>query len=830
MTLFLGLLSLVQVLLLPGLIVSSRLNRLSWVDRVLLALPLSLVLNHLLVVGLVLVGYYHQSVLLAIFLCELVTLTIFIYFTKKNEGLLIQSLKPWVSKSDSWGMSVSKALLVVALTLCAINLVLLVNQHIGAVFAGWDAVVSWNRWAVDWFHQAYPAATASYPYGTYTYPQLLPTLYSLTYVFVGDYRIEQFAILVVAAFPLFSLITFLRLAELLQTGRIAVYAGVIIFFGIFSSDFFGGGYQFSGYAETPLAYFSIAAMYGFLLVRRVELQNPGKATWLIIWTCVITAGAALLKQNGILIALGYPLALYYYGLEKQANAKSLLLYMLALVMLIVLPWYIYKAVDIIKLRDAVIWGAYSDPIQQVKWYARPYDGLFQVFNQIGWWWLVLFIIGLRDHNGRRFALWVVLPLYCFWALILSYDLRGLTAALPAIALVMGYGVQTVYQRVRNPVLSVLVLVFICVTLIQKLSYNYTLIYQPSHDMTWVMPVLLAFIIICIWQVALNHSVLIGRQNEGFVALIRSMPFWVPTIMIIVIALSLPLKSVDLLNQAIEKKSLIGESSINIFLRDFLAKHPDGGQVGTAYQMMGFVPGISERFQMVQCSTKQQFLSGIALDRVGYIMLMPGCPKEDYDFMARAVERGAFHLLFEQSGYRFYDIVGNSELIRLLRSSSIIGRNSVGGESLFTTTSVPMQVVSDNGGYIESVKLETHGIVISGWSVSGSKVQPSDWVLALVGDRLMLLTDVGEDRPNAEKMLASKEARLSGFTLHLPTVRLNDAEGAIRLFGLHTGSLYELKIHDDVHITKELSNLGLEIRAGRLYLHHPGRLSLPQLVQ
>lgn len=72
---------------------------------------------------------------------------------------------------------------------------------VGGVFTNWDAVVSWNQWAISW-------ALNEFPHGTYNYPQLLPISESISYVLMDSTGIQFFIccwIAVSSSFHFFSL-------------------------------------------------------------------------------------------------------------------------------------------------------------------------------------------------------------------------------------------------------------------------------------------------------------------------------------------------------------------------------------------------------------------------------------------------------------------------------------------------------------------------------------------------------------------------------------------------------------------------------------------------
>jgi len=104
------------------------------------------------------------------------------------------------------GSTLGRALVVTALLVIG-GFALACIAQVGQIFQQWDAVVSWNRWAVDW-------AANRLPYATSIYPQLLPTNLSLSYVFMQSSEVWVFAKAFQFLFCLMLLLAMLDLARI----------------------------------------------------------------------------------------------------------------------------------------------------------------------------------------------------------------------------------------------------------------------------------------------------------------------------------------------------------------------------------------------------------------------------------------------------------------------------------------------------------------------------------------------------------------------------------------------------------------------------------------
>ena len=156
--LWLGLLSIVQVAFLPGYLAlrAARLTEGLW-RTLMLSFALSLVINHFLVLALVLVGCYRPGVVYAVFAVELALPSGPRGVARLSAG---ERLTGWRFGSGGRRGGRSRAAgpsarlrggLPADCRLCRPR-----AYHAGDIFQQWDAVVSWNRWAIDWAANGLP--------------------------------------------------------------------------------------------------------------------------------------------------------------------------------------------------------------------------------------------------------------------------------------------------------------------------------------------------------------------------------------------------------------------------------------------------------------------------------------------------------------------------------------------------------------------------------------------------------------------------------------------------------------------------------------------------
>ena len=172
----------------------------------------------------------------------------------------------------------------------------------GQIFQQWDAVVSWNRWAVDW-------AANRLPYATSIYPQLLPTNLSLSYVFMQSSEVWIFAKAFQFLFCLMLLLAMLDLARI--EGKFGYVPGVVITYGLLVA-LLRFRMLSSGYADVPLAFFALASVYVLMLARSTSDRRAGAK--FLMPGAVLAAGAALTKQTGLYVAAIYPVLAWRFVL------------------------------------------------------------------------------------------------------------------------------------------------------------------------------------------------------------------------------------------------------------------------------------------------------------------------------------------------------------------------------------------------------------------------------------------------------------------------------------------------------------------------------------
>lgn len=177
---------------------------------------------------------------------------------------------------------ISKTVLVVA------SVILVVFEY-QPTFYDWDAVISWNRWAVEIARGNYSSHTA-YPIG-------IPTLWSYVYLSQDNDSVYYIAKFIM---PIVEIVVLISAVERLINIRRLSSAPFVLFTLIFILTY---GHDIeSGYADAPLALFVFIFLYLLLDYLKEEKKFNIERELLLFF---LASFCAVIKQPGIVI-----LALY----------------------------------------------------------------------------------------------------------------------------------------------------------------------------------------------------------------------------------------------------------------------------------------------------------------------------------------------------------------------------------------------------------------------------------------------------------------------------------------------------------------------------------------
>lgn len=416
-TYLLGFIGMLQSLLLPGLCLSLCLRSWNWPQRLLFAPPLSLLLNYYLVWILSSVGLYGQASMLLVLILELA----WIKFQGRKASLVNGSYEPL----KNWAEPLFLLLAVVAVTKYTQAWV----RDFGDVFQLWDAVVSWNAWARDWFHNTRPSS--------HLYPHGLPIAYSLPYALMGQSELEMFSKATIGIIFLSGIGALIELGFRRKDLRLLAWACAFIYPSIQAK--FMQSHWNSGYADIPLA---LMLLFAFCIS-----FFPGRET---PWLFGLLAGAApLVKQPGLLFAAVSPLL--YRGWKPLRSAFRPVALSAAVA---AGPWYLFIGSTIYLLKhesnnveflsNLVPGGPlerWAATLKLLTHFAgAPYLITYLALSTIG---------AIVSKDARRWWLYLGFPYFLIWGTFFAYDIRNLSMALFPLALAVSAAIAYFADKIQE---------------------------------------------------------------------------------------------------------------------------------------------------------------------------------------------------------------------------------------------------------------------------------------------------------------------------------------------------------------------------------------------
>ncbi len=450
--LFLGVLSVFQLTLFPGLLIIRLFPaKRSLIQQSAYIFMLSLLANYLAVFLLVSLSLYLRSVVLVLFALQ-TALLIWLNrdslrfklggWSAKITKAISSSLaffSVW-TKKDFWAAFLYALFGLIAVVGIAWVLTVWV-KNFNTVYQNWDAWASWDRWAEKW-------AENRFPDDSWEYPQLIPASYSLAYKFIGTVAVKFFG---KSIMPLFTLFIALMLFDLGRKNRSYGYmlgAGL----AVYSINLLLGKYIADAYVDIPVACFSLMAVYSLLKLDRVT--NMGELKQTLVLGSLATAAAALTKQTGLYVMFFYPLLAYLWVLRgnkkmERRQAFNLLGKHFLLVLALVIPWYVFVEYRIIYGDSRSVIQYVTSDIYEGQTYAQRFIAAISLIGDYVYFYIFLLVsLFVLNNKFRQIVIFLILPFSILWALFLGYEPRNLAIAVPFVAMSAGVAVESWGARLK----------------------------------------------------------------------------------------------------------------------------------------------------------------------------------------------------------------------------------------------------------------------------------------------------------------------------------------------------------------------------------------------
>jgi hypothetical protein len=445
----LGILAILHTLFLPGFLILRALGLTGTgaLRTIILAAPISLLVNHMLIFGLTGAGVMHRWAVVGLMVAELVGV-IFLWLRGAGSGggaagdiRRWREFIPAIAARRPWVALAGFAAVIAALWMLGVWGMRTIGAW-GGIFTHWDAVVSWNRWAISW-------AEGRLPELTWFYPQILPTAYAATYIAIGTTDVQFFALAIASLFPLLMLLGAFELGLRLHDARCMAAIPPIgwLMWALL------GYTSLAGYADAPVAALTLIAVCAPVAANAAGARER---TGLLIAGALAAAAAALTKQAGWLIAGVYPLMAYAAVLHRTPSplvrrvGSAFLLALLIAAMLA--PWYIYRwLVPAGREFEYLLTGIHGER----SYLERAARGVEHLASAGLPRWATLYAIpialagSLLHPVWRWITLFYTIPMVVMWLLFFTYDVRNSAAAFGPLSLGVIIGITCILAPVAS---------------------------------------------------------------------------------------------------------------------------------------------------------------------------------------------------------------------------------------------------------------------------------------------------------------------------------------------------------------------------------------------
>jgi hypothetical protein len=449
-TFALGILSILQMACLPGAFFAKQLKNETLISKIASIFGLSLVLNYLGVFLLTALQLYQPAVVYSLISAELVLLC----WVYRHELLNTRSLPqvPFTSfitsgmlgaftgpdKPKRFQAIIATFIVFSAFATVAYFMSVLIHC-LGTTLSTWDALASWNKWAIEWSNNRIPKHT-------WHYPQLLPGVWSISFMVLQKETLQLF---IKAFMPLFSLLSLLLLLDLGKQRRdlaffLAVGVTGYLLYRLIQPLMIG-----IEYADIPAMFMTLLSFCWLLNAQKAaDKTNIRQA---IILSALFCSGAALCKQSGLYPAILFPLLAYWFSLKGHPllnfHEKTRLLGLgIFITLLVAGSWYLYKEFQIFQHADTseiefILAKAHKKPLP---------ESLSLAFAPIPWGIRILITLALfnslKTPLGNRIFWLITLPNMLIWAFFFIYDARLVALVFPFVAIGVGLGLrQAMFQ-------------------------------------------------------------------------------------------------------------------------------------------------------------------------------------------------------------------------------------------------------------------------------------------------------------------------------------------------------------------------------------------------
>jgi hypothetical protein len=404
-----GLLSLLFVFVLPGLACASLFRIPEFPKRWFAVFLASLIANHSLVT---LIAAFHLDPLLTYRMMAgvvIMTLIVSVIVRRSWSGpspLMVKSTL--YAKDLGWFLA--------SLVALAITYYNLWKHGVPNVFHGGDTMVSWNAWALIW-------SQGNFPTDSLGYPQFIPTLWAVPYIFTGS-PVQYFAFYIYI-----GLITLPILLNAMVLGRISWWHPLVsgLAFVWFIAEIQEPWLRMSlqeGYPDWVAVVFAACGVVLFAVSAPDGLFDREKVVNALLALCLVSIAAAIKPMHGlfavaVLTGICADCCRHLEARKRNRFIAAAVGLMSFLAILYATNYAHLAARGMPNFAVSSVWDRLS---RAASLFNSNFTILFRMVVVLGFL-LCPFVKRLR---------WLALPLYagtCIWATTAAYDLRNLLSFL-----------------------------------------------------------------------------------------------------------------------------------------------------------------------------------------------------------------------------------------------------------------------------------------------------------------------------------------------------------------------------------------------------------------
>ena len=197
-------------------------------------------------------------------------------------------------------------------------------------FNDWDAIVSWNKWGADW---SLREARGNYQF---TYPQMIPLLYSVYYKLAGYSAYDPLTLSMNTVHALNTFLGLLSLPLVYVCGKALNVNPITPIICVLTFRYLG--MVNTGFVDTILVTYNLTC--ALVILRGSQVTECQSNITSFVALCLLGAGAIFLKQIGIFASLA--MLLFIFIRYREVVTSKWGLFWLALVAIVPTEFYLHE--------------------------------------------------------------------------------------------------------------------------------------------------------------------------------------------------------------------------------------------------------------------------------------------------------------------------------------------------------------------------------------------------------------------------------------------------------------------------------------------------------